>query len=140
MASPFKFLRRLVSPRGERKQGADKVDGAKPNVLALPGPTDRALEEGIGDAVPPASLEPPYQDPSDTVAAKTAPADDTEAETGTAEGVHFSSAAVGGSASADEADTAVTAAHALFEIIIRDQSASTAAALPANYSRIGTAV
>jgi hypothetical protein len=117
MASPLSFLRRLVSRRGEPKQDADKVDEAKPDVLAIAGPTETVAEEGFGDAARPATLEPPRQDPSDPVSAETATVG--EAETGTddtADGVRASIPAPGGSASANEAGIAATAAHEAAEL------------------------
>lgn len=112
MASPLKFLRRLVSRRDERKQDADKLDGAKLDVLAIAGPTERVAEEGSENAARPAGSEPLHGDASDVVAAETAPVDEVEAEThNTADGARANIPAVGGSASAKETNIAVTAAH-----------------------------
>jgi len=71
MASPWKFLSRLVPRRRESKQDAVVAD-AKPNVLALSGPVGTAAEEspsvssaqaaaelGPTDKSDPVSVEPP---------------------------------------------------------------------------------
>lgn len=112
MASPLKFLRRLVSGRGERKEDADKVDEAQPDSLAISGPDETIAEEGVEDVVRPAGLEPSHQNPSGAVTAETALAGEAGAETDdTADGARVSIPAVGGSASESEAGVAVTAAH-----------------------------
>lgn len=112
MASPLKFLRRLVSGRGERKQDADKVDAAHPHSLAISGPDETLAEEGVEGPVRAAGLEPSHQDPSGVVSAETAPADEAGADIDdTAYGARVSIPAVGGSASESEAGVAVTAAH-----------------------------
>lgn len=72
MASPLKFLRRLVSRSGERKQDADEVGAAGPKVAAA-GPAERVA--GLEDAARLASLKPPHQGLSDAVSAETAPSD-----------------------------------------------------------------
>lgn len=117
MAFPLKFLRRLVSRRGERKHDADKVDGAKRDVLAIADPTVRVAEEGSEHAARLAASEPLHGDPSDAVAAETAPVDEVETETPvTADGARANIPAVGGSASANETNIAVTAAHDATEL------------------------
>ncbi|MBU1316263.1 MAG: hypothetical protein KJ947_07465 [Alphaproteobacteria bacterium] len=112
MASPLKFLRRLVSRSGERKQDADKVDDAKLDALAVAGPTETVAEEGPEDAARPASLKPPHQDLSNAVSVETAPSDKAEAEIDdTAKDAGANSPTVGGSASPDATGTAVAASH-----------------------------
>jgi|GEM_PF-5007077 len=110
MASPLKFLRRLVSGRGERKQDADELSEAKPDVLAVAGPTETVAEE----AAPPAAPEPPDQDPHDALYSETAPVDDAATEIGdTAGGVRDSIPALSGLSSAGEPGVAVTATDAM---------------------------
>lgn len=118
MASPLRFLRRLVSRGGERKQDADKVDEAKPEVLAIAGPTDTASGEGLEDASRPAGLQPSHQNPVGAVSAeKTAAVDEAGAETDdTADGDFASIRTVDGSASGREPGAAVTAAHDATEV------------------------
>lgn len=109
MASPLKFLRRLVSGRGERKEDAGELNEAKSDVLAVAGPAEMVVDE----AAPPAALEPPHQDPDDAVYSETVPGYDAETETGgTAHGVRYS-IPVGGLSSAGEPGVAVTATDAV---------------------------
>ena len=49
MASPWKFLSRLVPRRRESKQDAVVAD-AKPNVLALSGPVETVAEENLANS------------------------------------------------------------------------------------------
>lgn len=110
MASPLKFLRRLVSGRGERKQDADGLNEANSDVLAVAGPTETVAEE----VAPPAALEPLGQKPQDAVYPETAPVDDAETKIGdTADGVRDSIRAVGGLSSAGEPGVAVAATDAM---------------------------
>lgn len=117
MASPMKFLRRLISGRGERTQDADKVDAAQPDSLAISGPDETIAEEGVEDVVRPAGLEPSHQNPSGAVTAETALAGEAGAEADdTVDGARVSIPAVGGSASDIKPDVAVTAAHDALEV------------------------
>lgn len=103
MASPWKFLSRLVSPRREQKQEEGTVDTS---------PTEAPAEEKLDSADQPAGLEPPHRDPAEPVSAKLALADEAESQThDVAKGVSTDVAAVAGSASSDDIQTAVTAAH-----------------------------
>jgi hypothetical protein len=113
----MKFLRRLISGRGERTQDADKVDAAQPDSLAISGPDEAIAEEGVEDAVRAAGLEPSHQNPSGAVSAETAPADEAGAEIDdTADGARANLPAVGGFASDSEAGVAVTAAHDAMDV------------------------
>ncbi|WP_430256913.1 hypothetical protein [Neorhizobium sp. DAR64872/K0K18] len=47
MASPWKFLSRLVPRRREPKQDDAEVAGGKPDVLALPGPAETVAEQSL---------------------------------------------------------------------------------------------
>ena len=112
MASPWKFLSRLVSPRRGQKQDNGTVDDAKPDVLAIAGPTGTLAEKSLNYADRPASTETPHRDPSDTASAEPAPADEAESEAYDRVGtVGADVAAVGGSASSDDTHIAVTTAH-----------------------------
>ena len=66
MASPWKFLSRLVPRRRESKQDAVVAD-AKPNVLALSGPVETAAEESPSVLSARAAAELPPTDRSDPV-------------------------------------------------------------------------
>ena len=66
MASPWKFLSRLVPRRRESKQDAVVAD-AKPNVLALSGPVETAAEESPSVSSARAATELPPTDRSDPV-------------------------------------------------------------------------
>ncbi|CAD7047925.1 hypothetical protein RHAB21_03845 [Pseudorhizobium halotolerans] len=127
MASPLRFLRRLVSGRGERKQDADVLNEAKPDVLAIAD----ATEPVAGEAAPPAALEPPDQEPHDAVYSETASVDEAATEIGvTADSIP----AFGGLSSAGEPGVAVTATDAMefqpaVEVPARKQKA------PSKYSR-----
>jgi hypothetical protein len=66
MASPWKFLSRLVPRRREPKQDAEVAD-AKPNVLALPGQAETAAEESPSVSSARAATELPPTDRSDPV-------------------------------------------------------------------------
>jgi hypothetical protein len=54
MASPWKFLARLVSPRRQQKEDSAIVD-VKPDVLAIAGPAETAVESGLHIADQPAA-------------------------------------------------------------------------------------
>lgn len=47
MASPWKFLARLVSSRRQSKQDDSAIEDAKPDVLAIAGPTEATVEESL---------------------------------------------------------------------------------------------
>jgi len=66
MASPWKFLSRLVPRRRESKQDAVVAD-AKPNVLALSGPAETAAEESPSVSSARAAAELPPTVRSDPV-------------------------------------------------------------------------
>jgi hypothetical protein len=66
MASPWKFLSRLVPRRRESKQDAVVAD-AKPNVLALSGPVETAAEESPSVSSARAAAELPPTDRTDPV-------------------------------------------------------------------------
>jgi hypothetical protein len=47
MASPWKFLVRLVSPRRQQKQDEVAIEDVKPEVLAITGPSDAPVIESL---------------------------------------------------------------------------------------------
>jgi hypothetical protein len=110
MGSPLKFLRRLVSGLGERRQGADELNEANSDDLAIADPSEPVAEE----AAPPVALEPPDQELDDAVYPETAPVDAAATQIGdTADAVRDSIPAVGGSRSAGRPGVAVTDADAM---------------------------
>jgi hypothetical protein len=111
MASPWKFLSRLVSPKRGQKQDDVAIDEAKPDVLAIAGPTETPTEESLNSADQPADTGPTQSNSSDPVSADTAPLDEAESEVhDTAESVSADVAAADGLAPSDETDIAVVAA------------------------------
>lgn len=109
MASPLQFLRRLVSRRGDQKQDTDKAADAKPDLLAIAAPAETNDEDK--PAAQPTRLESPSQDPSTTVSAEPALANEAQTESyATTHIVRSDASAVDASRSADDADIAVTKA------------------------------
>lgn len=47
MASPWKFLARLVSPRRLEKQSGSAIKNVKPDVAAMAGPTETPVKENV---------------------------------------------------------------------------------------------
>jgi hypothetical protein len=67
MASPWKFLSRLVPRRREPKQDDAEVAGGKPDVLALPGPAETVAEQSLAESSARADAEQPSSAVSDPV-------------------------------------------------------------------------
>jgi len=117
MASPLKFLRRLVSRGSERKQAAEKAEATNPDVLATAGPAETASEKVLEDADRAAGVELLPQDQSEAGFAETAAVDETGAKTeDTAEGAPASIPAGGGSPSDSRPGVDVTAVHDAMEV------------------------
>jgi hypothetical protein len=69
MASPWKFLARLVSPRRQQRQEHGSTDDVKPNVLAIAKPTETAANDEVNAADRPADEKPvPHGDPAAVLA------------------------------------------------------------------------
>jgi hypothetical protein len=86
MASPWKFLSRLVPRRREPKQDDAEVAGGKPDVLALPGPPETVAEDSLDassahvDAdLPPAKISNPTSIETPTIESALGEADDMPA-------------------------------------------------------------
>jgi hypothetical protein len=86
MASPWKFLSRLVPRRREPKQDDAEVAGGKPDVLALPGPPETVAEDSLDassahvDAdLPPAEISNPASIETPTIESALGEADDMPA-------------------------------------------------------------
>lgn len=112
MASPLRFLRRLVSRRGERNPDAEKVDDAKSGVVAHPDPIEAQAEEGLADTARPAGFEASSRDPADAVSKRTASMDEAETRTFDAADSNRTDIAAGDSSPPrDDTGNAVSAAH-----------------------------
>lgn len=70
MASPLKFLARLVSPRRRQTQDDSTIGDLKPEVLAIEGPTETTGEESLYIADQSAGEKPQTVDRSDAVPAE----------------------------------------------------------------------
>lgn len=80
MASPWKFLARLVSPRRLEKQDGSAIEEGKPDVLAIAGPTEAVVEESLHIVDQPASEPPRPVDRSDATSAEPEQSDDTRSD------------------------------------------------------------
>ncbi|PCK76874.1 hypothetical protein [Rhizobium sophoriradicis] len=69
MASPWKFLARLVSPGRERKRESGSTDEATPDALAIAAPTGTPTEESVNGADRPGREE--RRDQSAAISAET---------------------------------------------------------------------
>lgn len=80
MASPWKFLARLVSSRRQPKQDDSATEAVKPDVLAIAGPTETTAEESRHIADHLAGEQPRHVDRSDAVPIAPAPSDQTRSD------------------------------------------------------------
>jgi hypothetical protein len=69
MASPWKLLARLVSPRRQQRQEQGPTDDVKPDVLAIAKPTETAADNGLNTADPPVDGKPVADEQSEVVSA-----------------------------------------------------------------------
>lgn len=67
MASPWKFLSRLVPRRRESKEDDAEVAGGRPDVLALPEPAETVAEQSLAASSARADAEQPSSAVSDAV-------------------------------------------------------------------------
>ncbi|SMF60913.1 hypothetical protein SAMN02982989_1139 [Xaviernesmea oryzae] len=70
MASPWKFLTRLVSPRRQQRQENGSTDDATRELLAVAKPTEMAADDGSSATDPPADEKPVSHGQSEAVSAK----------------------------------------------------------------------
>jgi hypothetical protein len=77
MASPWKFLAGLVSPRREPKKDDSAIEAVKPDVLAIAGPTETTVEESRHSADHRAGEQPEPVDRSDAAPIAPEPSDQT---------------------------------------------------------------
>jgi hypothetical protein len=61
MATPWKFLARLVSPRRQKKQDDRSIKDIKPNALAVWAPTETPLEKNFADRSADENVHPVIQ-------------------------------------------------------------------------------
>lgn len=101
MASPWKLLARLVSPRRQQRQEHGSTDDVKPEVLAIAKPTETAGDNGLNAADRPGDEETVAHDRS--AAASAAPDHSEE----TASSVH-GTADIEGDRPLDAADPALS--------------------------------
>ncbi|ANM06818.1 hypothetical protein AMC78_PB00014 (plasmid) [Rhizobium phaseoli] len=78
MASPWKFLARLISPGREQKRKNGSTEKVSPEALPSSGPTETPAEDSLTSAARPASEEPPRHDEAAAISA--VPVQSEEAE------------------------------------------------------------
>ncbi|MCW0021421.1 hypothetical protein [Rhizobium sp. BT-226] len=101
MASPWKLLARLVSPRRQQRQEHGPTDDVKPDVLAIAKPTETAADNGLNTADPPVDEKPVADEQSEAVSA------DPDHSEETASGVH-GTADIDGARPVEAADPALS--------------------------------
>jgi len=67
MASPWKLLARLVSPRRQQRQELGSTDDLKPDLLAIAKPTETAADNGLNTADPKIDGKPVADEKSEAV-------------------------------------------------------------------------
>lgn len=67
MASPWKLLARLVSPRRQQRQEHGSTDDVKPDVLAIARPIETAADNGLDAAGRPVDEKPVPRDQPDAM-------------------------------------------------------------------------
>ncbi|WEZ85375.1 hypothetical protein P6U16_24925 (plasmid) [Rhizobium sp. 32-5/1] len=80
MASPWKFLARLVSLRRQPKQDDSAIEAVRPDVLAIAGPTETTVEESGHIADHLVGEQPQPVDRSDAVPIAPEPSDQTRSD------------------------------------------------------------
>lgn len=69
MASPWKLLARLVSPRRQQRQEHGSIDEMKPDLLAIAKPTETAADNGLSAVDSPVDEEPVADDHREAMSA-----------------------------------------------------------------------
>lgn len=77
MASPWKFLARLVSPRRQQRPEAGPIEDVNPAELAIAGPAEKPAEERLNPADHPGGEKPQPFDRSDALSAALRPSKET---------------------------------------------------------------
>ncbi|MCV9947444.1 hypothetical protein [Rhizobium sp. BT-175] len=101
MASPWKLLARLVSPRRQQRQEHGPTEDVKPDVLAIAKPKETAADNGLNTADPPVEEKPVADEQSEAVSA------DPDHSEETASGVH-GTADIDGARPVEAADPALS--------------------------------
>lgn len=70
MASPWKFLARLISPGSEQKRGTRSSDKVMPDALGIADPTKKPAEKGVNSADQPAGDELHRRDQAAAISAE----------------------------------------------------------------------
>jgi len=77
MASPWKLLARLVSPRRQQRQEHRSTEDVKPDLLAIANLTETAADIGLNTAAPPVDEKPDTEEQSEAVSADPDHSDET---------------------------------------------------------------
>lgn len=77
MASPWKLLARLVSPRRQQRQEHGSTEDVKPDLLAIANLTETTADNGLNTAAPPVDENPVADEQSEAVSADTDHSDET---------------------------------------------------------------
>jgi len=77
MASPWKLLARLVSPRRQQRQEHASTDDVKPDLLAIANLTETAADNGLNTGAPPVDEKPIADEQSEAVSADADHSDET---------------------------------------------------------------
>ncbi len=77
MASPWKLLARLVSPRRRQRQEHGSTDDVKPDLLAIANLTETAADNGLNTEAPPVDAKPVADEQSEAVSADPDHSDET---------------------------------------------------------------
>ncbi|MBY3101175.1 hypothetical protein HFO69_26270 [Rhizobium laguerreae] len=101
MASPWKLLARLVSPRRQQRQEHGPTDDIKPDVLAIAKPTETVADNGLNAADPKIDEKPVAYEQSEVVSAVPDHSEET------ASGIH-DTADIEDARSAEPADPALS--------------------------------
>ncbi|MBB3571104.1 hypothetical protein [Rhizobium sp. BK491] len=110
MASPWKLLARLVSPRRQQRQEHASTDDVKPDLLAIANLTETAADNGLNTGAPPVDEKPIADEQSAAVSADPDHSDETAS--GVDSTADIGGAEPGKTADPDLSDEAATVAHA----------------------------
>ncbi|CDZ34115.1 Hypothetical protein NGAL_HAMBI1146_07010 [Neorhizobium galegae bv. officinalis] len=103
MASPWKLLARLVSPRRQQTQEHGSTDDVKPELLAIAKPTETAADNGLNTAAPPVDEKPVADEQSEAMSADPDHSQTARTLHGKADSENAGSAEAAGPALSDDA-------------------------------------